>query len=310
MPKGRLVPLLRFFLRTEVDTTPLGSAFSSERATVILPWVIGVMVYLALLMVSASMSIDNTIARWRADLADRITVVVPPAVEGLGGMPLTESHNSLLSFLRSDVSVSRAEEIPSAKLQLLLEPWLGTAAHVEGLPLPRMIEVDMRKVDSVAIAQLRTRLTENFPQVLLDDHRFWRNRLLAVGRILQGIGLVAMIVALATALVIVALGVQIAMSKHATTIQLLRVMGADDSYITAQFLPAVRRASAIGSLIGLLVFLSTYALLRIVGDGFAPQGMGPQDWQWAMVFFVPLFLFLAALAVLVITIWGRLREAP
>ena len=310
MAKSRIALVLRFFLRTEVDTTPLGSAFSSSRATVLLPWVIGVMVYLALLMVSASMSIDNTIARWRTDLADRITVVVPPALEGLDELSVTDARDSLLSFLRSDVSVSRAEEIPSTKLQHLLEPWLGAAAHVDGLPLPRMIEVDMRQVDSAAIAQLRARLTEHFPQALLDDHRFWRTRLLGVGRILQGIGFAAMLVSLATALVIVAFGVQMAMSKHATTIQLLRVMGADDSYITAQFLPAVRRAASVGSIMGLLVFLATYVLLRVVGAGFAPEGMGPHGWQWATVFFVPLFLFLAALAVLVFTMRDRLRDAP
>ena len=311
----RLAHAARFLLRSDADTTPLGQAFATERATLFLPWIIGVMVYLALLMVAALLSIDNTISRWRSDLSDRLTVVVPQPLEASGEKALTEDSTqdlteNLLVFLRAEPSVLRAEPIALAHLQSLLEPWLGPAARTEGLPLPTMIEVDLRRIEEATVAALRATLQQNFPHVLLDDHRLWRTRLLAVGRILQMVAFLATLVALTTALVIVAFGVHAAMGRHATTIQLLRVMGAEDAYITAQFLPAVRRAAAWGSSAGLLLFLSTYALLRVAGQGFAPERMGPYGWQWLFMLLVPLASFVAALGVLAATMHRRLLDVP
>ncbi len=303
----RFVQAARFFLRTDADTTPLGQAFATERATLFLPWMIGVMVYLALLMVAALLSIDNTISRWRSDLSDRITVVVP---QQQGNSSSEVSTEELLAFLRAEPSVSRAESLPLSRLQSLLEPWLGPAARTEGLPLPRMIEVDLLRIEEATVAALRAKLQQSFPRVLLDDHRVWRTRLLAVGRILQTVAFLATLVALTTALVVVAFGVHAAMGRHATTIQLLRVMGAEDTYITAQFMPAVRRAAAWGSSAGLLLFLSTYALLRLAGEGFAPERMGPYGWQWFLMLLVPLVSFVAALSVLIVTMHRRLQDVP
>ena len=315
----RLAHAVRFLLRSDVDTTPLGQAFATERATLFLPWIIGVMVYLALLMVAALLSIDNTISRWRSDLSDRLTVVVPQPLEASGEKALTENSTqdltqdlteNLLVFLRAEPSVVRAEPIALAHLQSLLEPWLGPAARTEGLPLPTMIEVDLLRIEEATVAALRATLQQNFPRVLLDDHRLWRTRLFAVGRILQTVAFLATLVALTTALVIVVFGVHAAMGRHATTIQLLRVMGAEDAYITAQFLPAVRRAAAWGSSAGLLLFLSTYALLRVAGQGFAPERMGPYGWQWLFILLVPLASFVAALGVLAATMHRRLLDVP
>ncbi len=303
----RLVQTTRFLLRTDADTTPLGHAFATERATLFLPWIIGVMVYLALLMVAALLSIDNTISRWRSDLSDRITVVVPRQLDASSEVASTDA---LLAFLRAEPSVSRVEPIALARLQSLLEPWLGPAARTQGLPLPSMVEIEMLDIEEATVANLRAKLQQNFPRVLLDDHRLWRTRLLAVGRILQTVAFLATLVALTTALVIVAFGVHAAMGRHATTIQLLRVMGAEDAYITAQFMPAVRRAAAWGSLAGLLLFLTTYALLRVAGEGFAPERMGPDGWQWLVMLFVPLSSFVAALGVLMATMHRKLQDVP
>ncbi len=307
---SKIYSAMRFLLHTDADTTPLGAAFAAERATILLPWVVGVMAYLALLMVSTSMAIENTIVRWRSDLADRITVVVPPQIENIEATDQISSIDEVLNFLLKDASVVQAEEIPTKSLQKLIEPWLGTAAYTEGLPIPRLIKVEMRRVDNTNIDQLRERIEKKFPQVLLDDHRLWRTRLLAIGRILEGIAIAATIMSLATALVVIALGVQIAMSKHATTIQLLRVMGAEDTYITAQFMPTVRRAATIGNASAFIAFLATYALLRFFAQGFVPQRLGPYGWQWVTISIVPALLFCAALAVLVVTMRVRLLKTP
>ena len=303
----RLIHVARFLLRTDADTTPLGQAFSAERATRVLPWIIGVMVYLALLMVAVLLSIDNTISRWRSDLSDKITVVVPQQLDASSSASVIEE---LLAFLRAQPSVARADPIPVARLQSLLEPWLGPAAHTEGLPLPSMVEVALVRIEDATVAALRAQLRQRFPRVLLDDHRRWRTRLFAVGRILQTIAFLATLVALTTALVIVAFGVHAATGRHATTIQLLRIMGAEDAYITAQFLPAVRRAAAWGSVAGLLLFFTTYTLLRVAGEGFAPQRMGPHGWQWLVLLLVPLVSFVAALGVLLATMRRRLQDIP
>ena len=302
-----LVRTTRFLLRTDADTTPLGQVFATERATLFLPWLIGVMVYLALLMVAALLSIDNTISRWQSDLSDRITLVVPRRLDSSNDVA---SIDDLLAFLHAEPNVSHAEAIPLARLQSLLEPWLGHAARTEGLPLPSMVEVALLRVEDATVAALRAKLQQNFPDVLLDDHRVWRTRLLAVGRILQTVAFLTTLVALTTALVVVVFGVHAAMGRHATTIQLLRVMGAEDSYITAQFMPAVRRAAAWGSGAGFLLFFVTYALLRIAGEGFAPERMGPHGWQWLLMLLVPLACFVSALWVLIVLMRRRLQDVP
>ena len=49
-----------------------------------LPWIVGLMVYLAALAMAGAVLADGLVERWRSDLADAVTVQVFPGPEGEG----------------------------------------------------------------------------------------------------------------------------------------------------------------------------------------------------------------------------------
>ena len=59
--------------------------FAKESTTRLLPWIVGVMVYLAAVMTAGAMLLAGVAADWNRDLTGSFTVQIPPAEKNAGG---------------------------------------------------------------------------------------------------------------------------------------------------------------------------------------------------------------------------------
>ncbi|MGE5146073.1 MAG: cell division protein FtsX, partial [Candidatus Eiseniibacteriota bacterium] len=162
-------------MRRRTSDLPTGR----DPANRFLPWIIGVMVYLASLSLAGALVLSSAISGWTANLAGTVTVqVLPSAADGKNaGAALDAKVAKSLALLRATPGVKRAEPLAPERVTALLSPWLGPdllASGVESeLPLPRLIDVTLADRAAVDIVDLTKRLRQIAPETEVDDHGRW-----------------------------------------------------------------------------------------------------------------------------------------
>lgn len=252
-------------MRQRTSDLPAGR----DPGTRFLPWIIGVMVYLAGLSLAGAMVLSSAIADWSANLAGTVTVqILPAAADGKrAGAALDAKVAKALTLLRATPGVTRAEPLSPERVGALLAPWLGPdvlATGVESeLPLPRLIDVTVAGRDAVDIVDLTRRLREIAPEVEVDDHGRWLDELVSLIHSLEALSAVIVALSGLAAVTTVIFATRAGMAVHGNVIAVLHLVGARDSYIARQF---QRRALALGLMgggAGLVL-----AVITVVGIGY------------------------------------------
>jgi len=252
-----------------------------------LPWIVGMMVYLAALALAGAVLAGGLVERWRSDLADAVTVQVFPAAEEDGGAAAQAARvESAVRFLSVLPGIASAREVPQSEVLRLIEPWLGRGGIAEDLPLPALIAVELVPGVAVDLSAINLRLAEAVPGAVLEDHKPWLGDL---SRLAQGIEILALVtvilVAFASVLTIVFVS-RSALAQHQEVIQVLSLIGARDAYIAAQLQAYSFRLATLGAAFGGVLAVATV----IAGGamlGRAETGLLPLDpsfsWRWLLL---------------------------
>lgn len=255
-----------------------------------LPWIIGLMVYLAGLALAGTLVLNGTLARWDRSLSGTLTVQLPPVEPGKDdALPL------VLQILRETAGVKNAEPLGTEATGRLLEPWLGNALSAEDLPLPRLIDLRIDTDAPPDLAALRARLAAAVPQAVLDDHRLWLDRLasLVVSVELTALAVVALIGA--AAVLTVVFTTRAGLAVHHGVIEVLHLIGARDTYIARQFERQALELGLRGGIMGLLLTIATLALIGHASEATALLGermrlvpaLELRFWQWLLIALLP-----------------------
>lgn len=246
----------------------------------LLPLVIAVNVYLASLAILGGLALIGATGQWAGELAQLVTVQVPPE----SGVSNEAVVKSVLGVLRDHPAVAGARPLELAEMEALLEPWLGQSALVRELPLPQLIDVELRPGGD--IDSLRKRLDAEFPGVEIDDHRQWREQMQSVAATARLIcwSLVAMISLAAIAVIIFA--TRASLESQNELVALMHLIGAQNSFVAGEFQKHFLGIGVAGVLIGLVpVGLTIGAVLYLTGDDPAPWmgrvALGPVDYVLA-----------------------------
>lgn len=219
-----------------------------------LPWLIAFMVYLAVLSTAGVLVLDKMAARWQQGVSDTLTVQIP---RGKTAAEDSRNERVVLKILRETPEIARAEPLSGDDVMRLLEPWLGDLGRSADLPLPGLVDVELKKdtpLDSVA---LLTRLTEKVPGAAVDDHRVWLDHF---------VGLIESVEVLATAVLtlicVATVGTVIFTTRtglaiHREAIEVLHFIGAQDSYVAGQFANRALGLGLRGGCIGLALAAPT-----------------------------------------------------
>ncbi len=272
-----------------------------------LPWVAGAMVFLAALALAGALLAQTVAARWQQDLAGTLTVEVPNRAETAG--PAREE--AALALLRATVGVAEAAIVPRARLERLVEPWLGVGAHLAELPLPALIEVRLARDARLDLGELAERLAEEVPGVKLDDHALW---LAGVGAVVRAVEAVALaVVALIGVLSVAAVGfaVRTGLAIHGDVVEVLHLIGARDGYIARQFARHAFQSTLKGGLIGLAAAVSLVAALAEGRGALGPLPLPEVKLSmvaWGLIGTVPLAASVVALLAALVTVHRQLKR--
>ncbi|HXV22773.1 MAG TPA: cell division protein [Alphaproteobacteria bacterium] len=251
-----------------------------------LPWIVGLMVYLAALALAGAVFADGLVERWRSDLADAVTVQVIPGAEEEGPQVQARRVEDAVQFLSVMPGIASAKPVPHSELLRLLDPWLGSGNIAEDLPLPALIAVELIPGVPVDLAEIKSRLAEVVPGAVLEDHKPWLGDLSRLAQGIEALAFVTVIlVACASVLTIVFVS-RSALAQHQEVIQVLSLIGARDAYIAAQLQAYSFRLATVGALFGVALAIATVFAGSVL-LGRAETGLLPAaqflSWHWLML---------------------------
>jgi cell division transport system permease protein len=225
-----------------------------------MPWVIAIMTFLTVLAAAAGLGLGGAASGLGEQLAGRITIQIIEANPDFREQQARRALNEL-SHLSA---VSTFKRVDEAKMQALLEPWLGREGLSRDLPVPALIDVTMANGEARDVADLTQALAG----------------LLATLRWLS-VGLVALMAAAMAAAVMLA--ARAALNTHRATIDVMHLMGATDRQIARLFQRRAGLDALFGSLLGfigatLMVLFIANRLSAVDAALFDQGGLGSIDW--------------------------------
>ena len=230
--------------------------------------VISIMSFLACLTAGMVYMVNQSADAWYNDIASEVTVQVAPRE----GLDIEKRVALVASILQRQVGIKQVRPLSLAESSALLEPWLGANNSMLGLPVPRLIAIEIDRNRPPDLSRVRQNLTARFQDgVLLDDHRHWQSQIRSLTRsvALAGIGILVL-VATATIAVIVS-AARSAMASNHEIVEVLHFVGAQRKFIASEFerhfLALGIRSGLLGALAaGMMFFFAPFAI-RVLGGG-------------------------------------------
>ena len=273
-----------------------------------LPWIVGLMVYLAALGGTGMILLGDALRDWNRSLTGTLTLQLP-AETSAARLDMT------LAVLRQTGGVVSTQLLDQAETARLLEPWLGQSVPIELLPLPRLVDVRIDPDTAIDYDGLLQRLNQVVPEARLDDHRLWLGRLRSFALRIQTIiaAVVAMVIVLMLLSVVFVASTGLAI--HQQVIELLHLLGAGEAYIARQFQVQALRLGLIGGAIGVAAAVATLFVVAAAADALdLPPQLGLTGiWDWRLWVLLPAVAIGAALAAMVtarVAVQRRLARMP
>ncbi len=272
-----------------------------------IPWVIAILITLVVIAAAGGLALRNLADNARADLSGAVTVQIIEADPRIRG----ERAQAAAAVLASQPLVTSLRIVPQEELTALLEPWLGSGAGSQDVPIPALIDVELSLQASTGqIEELQAALDRAVPGTKVDAQSAWLRPVYNALAALQWLALALIaLVAVATAGA-VWLAARSAFASHRETVEIIHLLGGTDSQITRVFQRTVMIEALFGASVGtalgaLTVWLlgRQFAALDSGMIGGATMGLS----EWLVIAAIPLAGVLLAMLTARITISLALR---
>ena len=261
------------------------------RRTRAMTWIMAIMLFLTVLAGALGLGMFAATAQLDRELSGRLTVQI---VEPIASLRDSQAA-AMVAMLAKAPGVARAREVDRAHLAELLRPWLGDAGLDPELPMPAMIDVELRPGgDMAAIEQAARRIA---PGARVDRHAQWlspvRSFMTTMSWLAAGL---VLLIAGATAAVVL-LAARAGLDTHRDTIDVLHMLGSTDIQIARLFQRRIAFDTLLGGLAGTAAALALVwflqARLSAVGSEML-GGVALQQRDWLLLLLLPIGFALVA----------------
>lgn len=266
-------------------------------------FVAGAMAFLTVFALALSLASGRLADRWASELARAATLRISAPADQRAAQ--TEAA---LNILRQTPGVAEARPLSKEEQAALLAPWFGADAGLEALPVPQLIEVqaDSNGYDARG---LQLRLTAEVPGAVLDDHARWREPLVEAARSLRMLGIVSILLIGGATAAMITLAANAALAANRQVIEVLRLVGAQDSYIAHAFVRRFTLRALTGAAAGVaLGMIGVWLLPEASDEGGFLTGLGFQSWRWLLPLAIPPLAAFVAFAATTRAARKRLEE--
>lgn len=269
------------------------------------------MVYLAALATAAAIAVNNLAERWDTGLTDQLTVQVPPPAQEDAAPSQAVRVEAVVTALRNRDGVESVHVMDQARMEAMLQPWLGNGTLRDDLPLPQLIAVDIDTAAPPDLPTLRAAVDGAAPGAVVDDHRRALGGFLDVVRSVQVLAILVVGLVAGAAVITVVFVTRTGLAVHRRVIELLHLIGAQDGYVASQFQVHALRLGLLGGTLGLVLAAVTLLVLSQVSTGPASAVVPELTlrlWQWALLFLIPPVTALVAMVTARLTVLRTLAR--
>lgn len=234
-----------------------GLPLGRDAAACVMPWVLGLMVYAAVLSGIGLVLLHASLLRAQRALAATLTLEVPADAS-------PARLRTVVAVLRQTPGIASAQLLDAAATTRLLKPWFGPAVLAH-LPVPQLIDLQAAPGRRIDLAALGKRLAWVAPEARLEDHRPLLRGMRAAARRVDGVLAVVIAVALLLIAAVAGFAAGAALRAERPQIELLLLCGAADGAITGQVMRRWLELGALGGLVGAAAALLSVLALGDVG---------------------------------------------
>jgi cell division transport system permease protein len=233
---------------------------------------------------------DALLAHWNQSITGTLTVQIPPAPR-TGDSDPNRDADKVLGILKVHPAVASATPLSREQIVALLEPWLGSGDAISDLPLPQLIDVQLRPESRQSGPSVAAAVTKAVPTAWVDDHRVWLSHVTSLAEGFGAISLVLMAIIAGALAFTVIFATRASLTEFMQTIEVLHLVGARDSYIAGQFARRALIEGVLGGMLGLVLFAPAFGvviwLARRVQTGVLPDVTLPVT-LWVALAMLPL----------------------
>ena len=273
-----------------------------------LPWLIAFMVFLMILAMAGMLVLNATAARWDRGISSTLTVQIMPKENPEKN---AERLQQVLTILARMPEVASYEALNNDQLMVLLEPWLGITAGARDLPLPGLVDVELKPDADLDVPAFAKRLAARVPGTSIDDHRVWLERLVSLIETAQGLAALVVAYIILATIGTVVFTTRTGLVIHREAIEVLHLIGAQDSYVARQFAGRALALGLKGGAIGLLLALPTLfgigTLARQMDSSLLPD-FTLTPGHWAVLAGLPLAVAFIAMLTARLTVMKTLSR--
>jgi cell division transport system permease protein len=276
-----------------------------------LPWIIGFMVYLAIIAATVALLVHHVTQRWQRDLSGQLTVELP-AVVGEDSAQRTQRLDAAVEEITDTNGIVGTRLLDDAEVRRLLAPWLGDQVDQLGIALPDLVAVATAPDIRPNLSELAERLQRVSPGAVIEDHAKFNAGALNFLRTIEVMATCLLALVLAATTGVVAFTARAGLSIHRRIVEIVHLVGAHDSYVARQFQAQAFRYGFLGAFIGTLLAAATLLMAAV----FAVRGAAPmsnvirafEPWMVWPLALIPLAAILIAMLTVRIAVLTALRR--
>ncbi|WFL78324.1 cell division protein [Altererythrobacter arenosus] len=272
------------------------------------PWVLAIMIALTVIAAAGGLALGNLAERAWGELSGAVTVQVVEANVQRRAQ-LTARVGEILS---EDPAVQSYRVVPEDELGELLEPWLGTGSAGDAVPIPALIDVQLRRTASEAeVVRLQALLEDEVPRARVDAQSEWLKPVYSALSAMQYLALALVLLLALTSIAAVWLATRSAFSSNRGTIEIVHLLGGTDSQIARVFQRSVGFDAVLGGAAGLALGVGVVLLLgsqfEALDSGMVSGG-GLHGIDWVVLAAIPLGGIILSIITARMTVLTRLRR--
>lgn len=278
-----------------------------SRRTRSMIWIMAIMLFLTVL--AAALGLGTLAAATVLDrqIAGRVTVQIVEANEAAR----QRGAEAALAAIGRTPGVAQAAPVDRGQLAALLRPWLGEDGADPDLPVPAMIDVQLRAGTPAAVERLSRDVRAVVPAARIDRHESWMSPVSNFMQLMIALaaGLV-LLMAGATAAVVILVG-RAGLDTHRETIAVMHMLGSTDMQVARLFQRRIALDTLYGGVAGTALAMITIALVGSQLSGLGSDlvsGIALSESDWVLLAGLPILFALLATVAARYAVLGALRQ--
>ena len=146
---------------------------NNDSSNLFLQIMISISVFIFAITLAGVLSINSMLRNWNDSSLGSLTIQIMPVNDSDSSKALAdkmENQNKVVQYLESVAEIEKVTPLSDEQLQKLIQPWLGDGIEIGSLPVPRLIDVKIKKGETLDFGLLAENLAQVSPLASVDNH--------------------------------------------------------------------------------------------------------------------------------------------